>query len=43
MKKNAAPKNVIKKNSFNFKEKWKNLVFISKCSSQNRIFEKKKH
>ena len=29
-------------NLFNFEEKLKNLVFI-KSSSQNRIFERKKH
>ena len=30
------------KNSFNFKEKWTNIVYIE-CSSQNSIIEKKKH
>ena len=30
------------KNPFNFKQKWTNIVFI-KSSSQNSIFEEKKH
>ena len=31
------------KNSFNFKEKLKNILMIIKNSSENKIFKKKKH